>query len=109
MSYFFYNFPVLILHNGEKPLTKKEGYYMNTTEVGSRIRSKRKEVKMNQKTFATSLGISQPEVSNIEKGKRVMTTEKVAKIASVLGCDANWLATGTTSTGTNTAGATGAA
>ena len=68
----------------------------NTTEVGSRVRSYRKQIKMNQKAMALALNISQPEVSNIEKGKRAFTSEKLAKLAQVLGCDANWLATGTT-------------
>lgn len=71
---------------------------MNNTEVGQRIRAQRKAVKMNQKALSTALQISQPEMSNIEKGKRVLTDARVVQVAAVLGCDAHFLATGETVT-----------
>ena len=63
-------------------------------EVGSRIRAKRKETKMNQKALADLLGISQPEMSNIEKGKRPLSSARVSEIASALKCDPTWLQSG---------------
>jgi DNA-binding XRE family transcriptional regulator len=73
---------------------EKEGNKMNNTEVGSRIRAKRKELKINQKALATTLGISQPEMSNIEKGKRTLTDKHVSSVSAALSCDANWLVNG---------------
>jgi transcriptional regulator with XRE-family HTH domain len=65
-----------------------------SSDVGTRIRSKRKELRMNQKALATLLGISQPEMSNIEKGKRPLSVARVAEIAGALKCDASWLQSG---------------
>ena len=67
---------------------------MNNTEVGSRIRAKRKELKLNQKALATLLQISQPEMSNIEKGKRTLTEKHVTSVSTALQCDATWLVNG---------------
>lgn len=64
------------------------------SEVGSRIRSKRKELRMNQKALADLLGISQPEMSNIEKGKRPLSVTRVTEIAGALKCDPTWLQSG---------------
>lgn len=65
-----------------------------STDVGTRIRSKRKELQMNQKALATLLGISQPEMSNIEKGKRPLSDTRVSEIAGALKCDSVWLKSG---------------
>jgi transcriptional regulator with XRE-family HTH domain len=71
---------------------------LNNTEVGSRIRAKRKELKINQKALATTLEVTQPEVSNIEKGKRNLTEKHLNDVSKALQCDAHWLAYGTTAT-----------
>lgn len=65
-----------------------------TQDVGARIRTKRKELKMNQKALADLLGISQPEMSNIEKGKRPLTSARVAEVAGALKCDPTLLSEG---------------
>ena len=82
---------------------------MNNAEVGSRIRSKRKEVKLNQKALADLLAISQPEMSNIEKGKRQLTDARVQQVAAALKCDVAYLTTGGATATTTTAPAVGVA
>ena len=64
------------------------------SDVGGRIRTKRKELRMNQKALADLLGISQPEMSNIEKGKRPLSVTRVTQIAGALQCDPTWLQSG---------------
>ena len=49
---------------------------------------------MNQKALADLLGISQPEMSNIEKGKRPLSVTRVTQIAGALQCDPTWLQSG---------------
>ena len=66
----------------------------NQKEIGARIKSRRKEMKVNQKAFATLMGISQPEVSNIEHGKRSFSQERLEQIASHLSTTADALANG---------------
>jgi transcriptional regulator with XRE-family HTH domain len=83
---------------------------MNTNEqIGARVKAKRKEIKMNQKAMAEALACSQPEVSNIERGERNFDDARVQKLATVLGCDATWLASGDTAVSTTASTGTASA
>jgi len=70
-------------------------------DIGNRIQTTRKSKGLNQKALADLLQCSQPEISNIESGKRGFTEESIKKIATVLKCDPQVLMKGD-STATNT-------
>jgi transcriptional regulator with XRE-family HTH domain len=70
----------------------------SNSEIGARVKTKRKELKINQKAMSTALGVSQPEVSNIEKGKRNLSDERVSKLCEVLQVTKAFLLTGSSET-----------
>lgn len=59
----------------------------------SRLKQRRKELKMSQTTLATKARISQTTISDIERGRNAGSVEIVA-IASALNCSAEWLEKG---------------
>jgi transcriptional regulator with XRE-family HTH domain len=54
--------------------------------VGHRIRVRRVDLEMSQGDLAEALGISQGQMSHLEKGARPMDLETLEKIAQVLKC-----------------------
>jgi transcriptional regulator with XRE-family HTH domain len=54
--------------------------------VGHRIKVRRTELDMSQGELAQALGISQGQMSYLEKGQRAMTLEMLETIARTLRC-----------------------
>lgn len=61
--------------------------YFRMLQAGLRIYQKRVEKKLTQAELARRAGISQPNLSNIEKGKRDLTVSTLARIARALETD----------------------
>lgn len=61
--------------------------------LAKRVKELRKERKLNQEQLAEAAGMSQSDISKIERGDMLQTT-KIAQLARALKCDAYWLATG---------------
>jgi transcriptional regulator with XRE-family HTH domain len=57
-----------------------------TALIGHKILLRRKSRGISQTDLAARARISQAHLSNIEKGKRVLTVEVVATLAGLLGC-----------------------
>ena len=64
---------------------------MNT--IGDRVRVARKNKGMTQGQLAAAVGIAQPTLSNLEKGKHAETV-KIVEIAKTLGVRPEWLSSG---------------
>ncbi len=64
---------------------------MNT--IGDRVRVARKNKGMTQGQLAAAVGIAQPTLSNLEKGKHAETV-KIVEIAKTLGVRPAWLSSG---------------
>lgn len=67
-----------------------DNVFMN---IGERVREARKEKGMTQKDLASKVGITQPTLSDLEKGESTATSH-IAKIASALEVSPLWLETG---------------
>ena len=57
-----------------------------TAQIGHKILLRRKSRRLPQRAVAARAGMSQAHLSNIEKGKRVLTVEVLATLAGLLGC-----------------------
>lgn len=55
------------------------------SDVGKRIRSKRKAKRITQFELAEMLGIDYSEMSNIEHGRRLPTSEELLNLEEILG------------------------
>lgn len=55
--------------------------------IGRRIRIRRAVQGMTQADLAKTLGITQAQISNIEKGKRTLHAQTLAGIAAALNCE----------------------
>lgn len=64
-------------------------------EMSSRLRELRKdELHMTQEQFAESIGISRPNLTNIEVGNVSLTDRTIKTICSIHNVSENWLRTG---------------
>lgn len=54
-------------------------------KIGALLREKRIKTGLNQKDFALKIGMKQPDISNIEKGKKNMTLETLVLLSKALG------------------------
>lgn len=63
-------------------------------DIGERIRIARERAGMTQEQFGKFLGVSGPEVSRTEKGRRKVTIVELQVIASILDQSLLWLITG---------------
>ena len=61
--------------------------------IGDRVKRARKHAGLNQRDLAKAIGITQPSLSELERGES-RSSAYLIQIASVCGVDANWLATG---------------
>lgn len=65
---------------------------LNYTEIGRRIRARRKQLSMTQKDLAQAVNLSEGSVSRYENGKvEDATTRKLHEFAEVLGVETSWL------------------
>jgi len=62
---------------------------MNT--IGEKIKALRKQHNLNQIEFATTIGISQGRLSEIEKGKTKPSAETLYELRRKFKIDLNWL------------------
>ncbi len=63
-------------------------------EVGARVQQVRSQAEMNQREFASRLGISSGGISQIESGKTMPGGDFLLKIHQEFGIDVTWLLTG---------------
>jgi SOS-response transcriptional repressor LexA len=68
------------------------------TTLGQRIKARRKDLGLSQGKLGELAGLDQTVISKLERGD-VQETSRIAELASVLRCDALWLATGKTEAG----------
>lgn len=73
-------------------VTKSDKSRVNSKAIGSRIRELRGE--MHQNELAAHLGISQGQLSKIERGKLTPTVETLLRLVEKFGKDADWILTG---------------
>lgn len=59
--------------------------------LGSRIKSRRKELRMSQEELGNRIGFTKSSISRIEHGDRAVSFENINKIAAVLEVDQKWL------------------
>jgi len=74
-------------------ISDAEIYKNPDMSIGERVREARKEAKLSQKDLAAKVGISQPTLSELERGDSRGTTS-IATMAAALGVNALWLETG---------------
>jgi transcriptional regulator with XRE-family HTH domain len=60
--------------------------------IGSRVRSLRG--RMQQEVFASELGLSQGQLSKVERGKSAPTLETLLRLASAFGKTLDWIVLG---------------
>ena len=63
-------------------------------EVGARVLQVRQDANLNQREFATRIGISSGGISQIESGKAMPGGDFLLKIHQEFGVDVTWLLTG---------------
>ena len=68
------------------------------TTLGQRIKARRKDLGLSQGKLGELAGLDQTVISKLERGD-VQETSRIAELASVLRCDALWLATGKAESG----------
>lgn len=59
--------------------------------IGERIKEKREEMGLNQKELAKQLNITPSAVNQYEKGEKTPSTEKLVKLAKILGVSSDYL------------------
>lgn len=64
-------------------------------EMGQRIMTRRKSLRMTQEELAEKLGVSTQMISNLELGKKAIRPENLAKVCSALELSADFILTGT--------------
>jgi len=69
----------------------KEISRIDLAEVGSRIRQIRTKHNMSQSDLAEACGFSLPYVSDIERGKKCFSVDKLVRLAQVLQVSTDWL------------------
>ena len=67
---------------------------MIAREIGQRIYCIRKELKLTQKEFAEKISLSQAHISELEKGRNLITIELVLKLYDSYGIDPGYLLLG---------------
>lgn len=98
----FIGFTILILHHNDDNIMITEVAYMsdalkiNETArlVGIRIKHKRKEKNLTQEALSELMGISTGQLSCIERGVYLPTTQNIYKICDILGEEPNYYLVG---------------
>jgi len=69
---------------------------MNTKdiEIGERLKTFRKHLKLSQEEFGNKINISQKSLSAIERGDRRLYAELIEKISKTYNLNPNWLILG---------------
>lgn len=61
---------------------------------GERLKQVREELGINQKVFAAKIGMEQGSLSDIERGRKKLSTSAHRKIAQFFGVNISWVLTG---------------
>ena len=69
----------------------KENYQIDLVELGARLKQARMDRNMSQVELADACNLSVPYVSDIERGKKCFSVDKLVRIAQVLQVSADWL------------------
>ena len=81
---------------------------MNSTpiykEIGARIRSRRRQLRLTQETLACRLGLSRASLANIETGRQSVLVHRLYPLAQALGLSVADLLPPLPSVSTNTRG-----
>lgn len=67
---------------------------LNTTEIGNRIKERRKELHLTQMDIKEKTGISSGNMSDIEQGNRLPAAATLAQLSEVLQCSVDYILTG---------------
>lgn len=67
---------------------------LSMTSIGTRIKTKRKELNLTQTDIFQQCGLSSGALSHIENGTRTPSVLIFYKLSQVLKCDMEWLITG---------------
>lgn len=62
--------------------------------IGSRIKSRRKELHLTQSEIKQAVGISSGNLSDIENGNRAPAISTLYKLSTILQCSIDWIVTG---------------
>lgn len=65
-----------------------------TSDIGTRIRERRKKLKLTQADIATTTGISSGNLTGIEKGRNLPSAAAIISLSEVLNCSTDWLLLG---------------
>jgi transcriptional regulator with XRE-family HTH domain len=65
----------------------------NMDTFAKRVVARRKELQLTQNQLAELSGLKQPDISKIELG-RILSTTQIVPLAKALRCDPSWLLTG---------------
>ena len=66
----------------------------DTTAIGTRIKTRRKELGLTQLDIKAAAGISSGNLSDIENGNRLPAATTLIQLSAVLSCSADWILTG---------------
>lgn len=69
----------------------KEKYQIDLAGLGARIKQARTERNMSQVELAEAAGLCVPYISDIERGKKCFSVDKLVRIAQVLQVSTDWL------------------
>ena len=60
--------------------------------IGSRLKTAREEAGLSQGQLAKMMDMHRPTISEIEAGRRNVTSDELAKLAEIFGVNLSWLA-----------------
>jgi transcriptional regulator with XRE-family HTH domain len=67
---------------------------LSRTEIGLRIRERRRELGYSQQQLAERMGATQPRISAWEKGRREPGYDNLLRLTSALGVTVDWILRG---------------
>ena len=69
----------------------KENYQIDLAELGARVKQARIDRNMSQVDLAEAANLCVPYVSDIERGKKCFSVDKLVRLAQVLQVSTDWL------------------
>ena len=69
----------------------KENYQIDLTGLGARVKQARMDRNMSQVDLAEAANLCVPYVSDIERGKKCFSVDKLVRLAQVLQVSTDWL------------------
>lgn len=67
---------------------------LDIQSIGTRIKERRKELKLTQLEIKERAGISSGNMSDIERGNRLPAAATLAQLSEILDCSIDWMLTG---------------